>query len=387
VKHLLKSACAAACLAACLAACTPGGTNQDDGTVTALGNITTATTLETGKTYTVDGTVTVSAKLTIQPGVTLKFTTYSNYGSGLVIEEAGQIDAEGATDNPITFTSANASPAVGDWGGVVVYGNSAVFSHCAFMYSGNGEGAALTITGSGASVTDCAFASNVFALNLSAASGATAVSTCSFYGNTGGSTKLCPVSINTNVAFADNNTFTSSDGSVKNTYPGIDVSGNVSTTMTLGNLNAPYIIAGAPAVVSATLTIKPGVVIGFGTYSNYGSGISVSSTGKIISNGTSTNHVTFTSEKAYRGLTAAREDWGGIGLEDGTDSCLFNWCDFLYAGNGTCAALDLGSTTNTSVTNCSFTHVVYGIYKAAIGAGTTESGSTFTDVSVSDYAP
>ena len=61
--------------------------------------------------------------LTIEPGVTMRFAK----GVALVVESAtttgpasGALKAEGTADKPIVFTSAEASPAPGDWTGIVL---------------------------------------------------------------------------------------------------------------------------------------------------------------------------------------------------------------------------------------------------------------------------
>jgi hypothetical protein len=370
-----------------LAGCDPQGAG---GVTTTISDITTATTLETGKVYTVDGTVTVSAKLTIQPGTTIRFTNYSNYGSELIISAAGQIIAEGTKDSPIVFTSAKdvtgSTPAPGDWGRIQVNGSSSSFAYCTFSYAGNGGAvAALEVTASNVTVSHCTFADNVVALDASAAGESTTVSANTFYGNTGGTNALWPVSIDANVTLDDANSFTSTDGSIKNTYQGIEYYGNFSLAQTLACTTVAYVIGGVSGV-SAKLTINPGVTLTFTTYSNYGSGLDVVSTGIIDASGTSAKPITFTSVKDGSGMTPARKDWGGIELKDGPDSCTFTYCAFSYSGNGDVAALNLGAATNATVTNCTFAHNVYGINDLAIGAGTVESGNTFAD-NTADYEP
>lgn len=61
--------------------------------------------------------------LTIEPGVTMRF----GKGVSLTVESStttgpasGALKAEGTADKPIVFTSAEASPAVGDWTGIVL---------------------------------------------------------------------------------------------------------------------------------------------------------------------------------------------------------------------------------------------------------------------------
>ena len=82
---------------------------------------------------------TITHKLTIEPGVTIKFDKYSNYGSGFVVASNGEIDAEGTAAQPITFTSikdgSGATPAAGDWWGISLgSSSSSKFSYCVFKY-------------------------------------------------------------------------------------------------------------------------------------------------------------------------------------------------------------------------------------------------------------
>lgn len=86
--------------------------------------ISSNTVLKTGKTYTLLNFVYVTngATLRIEPGVIIKGNK-SNKGS-LIITRNGMIDAQGTASSPIVFTSAEASPARGDWGGIIILGNA-----------------------------------------------------------------------------------------------------------------------------------------------------------------------------------------------------------------------------------------------------------------------
>ncbi len=99
-----------------------GNTTSADLTIS--GRIGTNQTLETGKTYTLKGTVYVvdGARLTIQPGVTIKAEKASR--GTLVITRGSQIEANGTASQPVVFTSDQAAPQRGDWGGVVLLGRA-----------------------------------------------------------------------------------------------------------------------------------------------------------------------------------------------------------------------------------------------------------------------
>jgi len=95
----------------------PASTDLDD-------TISSNTVLKSGNTYMLMNFVYVTngATLKIEPGVTIKGNK-ANKGS-LIITRNGMIDAQGTASSPIVFTSAEASPARGDWGGIIILGNA-----------------------------------------------------------------------------------------------------------------------------------------------------------------------------------------------------------------------------------------------------------------------
>lgn len=104
------------------------GTTDTTSTEDSLGyklnaDITTNRTLKAGKTYTLEAMVYVKggATLTIPKGVTIKAAKGKN---ALVITRGAKIMAEGTVDSPIVFTSGEAAPAAGDWGGIVILGKA-----------------------------------------------------------------------------------------------------------------------------------------------------------------------------------------------------------------------------------------------------------------------
>ncbi len=88
------------------------------------GTIKTNTILKTGKTYSLKGFVYIigGATLKIEPGVIIKGDKDTK--GTLIVTRNGMIDAQGTAASPIVFTSAQASPAAGDWGGIILLGNS-----------------------------------------------------------------------------------------------------------------------------------------------------------------------------------------------------------------------------------------------------------------------
>ena len=88
------------------------------------GRITQNLTLKAQYTYKLRGLVYVTngAILTIEPGT--KIVGELNRQGGLVITRSSKIIADGTKDKPIVFTSEAATPARGDWSGVVILGNA-----------------------------------------------------------------------------------------------------------------------------------------------------------------------------------------------------------------------------------------------------------------------
>lgn len=86
-------------------------------------DITANRTLLANSTYTLEAMVYVKngATLTIPEGVTIKVSKGKN---ALVITRGAKIMAVGTVDKPIVFTSAEAAPNYGDWGGIVILGKA-----------------------------------------------------------------------------------------------------------------------------------------------------------------------------------------------------------------------------------------------------------------------
>ncbi len=88
------------------------------------GRITANRTLTANNVYKLRGLVYVTngAILTIEPGT--KIVGENGRNGGLVITRSSKIIADGTAAKPIVFTSEAATPARGDWAGVVVLGNA-----------------------------------------------------------------------------------------------------------------------------------------------------------------------------------------------------------------------------------------------------------------------
>lgn len=88
------------------------------------GRISENRTLHAQNIYKLRGLVYVTngAILTIEPGT--RIVGESGRNGGLIITRSCKIIADGTADKPIIFTSESATPARGDWAGVVILGNA-----------------------------------------------------------------------------------------------------------------------------------------------------------------------------------------------------------------------------------------------------------------------
>jgi hypothetical protein len=146
---------------------------------------------------------------------------------------------------------------------------------------------------------------------------------------------------------------------------GNELSENITAPRTL---TAGTYTVTASFYVSSTLTIDPGVTIRF----NNGFWIDVSTGGQILANGTTGNHIIFTSNNP----SPAAGAWSGIAVDENGSS--FTYCDFSYATS----ALDLNAA-NITVSNCTFTSNTYGVDAIGVGTGVTIENNAFT----SNYDP
>ena len=101
-----------------------GGGTPTSENVILEGRIIENRTLKAQYTYKLRGLVYVTngAVLTIEPGTKIVGETGKN--GGLIICRSAKIVADGTVDKPIVFTSESATPAPGDWAGLVLLGNA-----------------------------------------------------------------------------------------------------------------------------------------------------------------------------------------------------------------------------------------------------------------------
>lgn len=138
------------------------GCKKDDNTntectpeiVTVTTDITTPTTWQDCHIYVINvNQISVTSTLTIEAGAIIKFNDIVGDNS-ILVSNSGRILANGTAAKPVVFTSAKddinggdtngdgtaSTPARGDWGGIIINSNNCTFSHCKFLYGGEGPG-------------------------------------------------------------------------------------------------------------------------------------------------------------------------------------------------------------------------------------------------------
>ncbi|WP_297332743.1 hypothetical protein [Flavobacterium sp.] len=127
-KFLSMLAAAALIFASCSSDDDSNNNNTNPDTEQNLaGNVTEDMTLDADVEYTLTGALIVrnGATLTIPAGTTIKAIA-GGTGVYVLVERGGRIIADGTADAPITFTSNAATPAAGDWGGVIINGSAPI---------------------------------------------------------------------------------------------------------------------------------------------------------------------------------------------------------------------------------------------------------------------
>ena len=300
--------------------------------------------------------------LTIRPGCELKFA------SNIQMEIRGTLIADGEPGNLITFTSAAATPAPGDWR--CLYFNDAeagcLLDHCEVMYAGNSYETNIQIRNSG---------SNVAITNSLISNGSyRGIYLNDYY--TGVSTLTI-----SNSTISDNGTFgvdcshgysglIMSDCQLQNngSYP-ISVWGNyvdnITGTMTFGGNNpdainvigdnvydatwynhgVPYVIAGSQEIQDgSTLTIEAGSELQFNT------DVIFEIEGKLKAEGNNVDHINFTSSQS----SPAPGDWKYVYMNYADTGTILNYCDFSYGGNQNGLVYVRGSYDNVIIKNSKF---------------------------------
>lgn len=292
------------------------------------------------------------ATLTIEPGTEVRFEEGAGLYFGWNSGTTGILKAQGTSTESITFTSAAASKAKGDWTQIYIGsgGASTVMTHVKVMYGGGAgtEGqSALRISGSSNTPTlrNCTFENN----NGTAIWLDEGTSFAAFENNTVKDSQASPIRLDANAAgtLGAGNTFAG------NGLQAIEVVGStVSRNTRWRYFGIPYLILGDVYVQASTgpvLTLDAGNTLRFtsgtGMYVAWNPG----TTGALSAVGTSTESITFT------------------GIESNPNPGAW---EQLYFGSGTIA----GSASNPNSTYLRNVVIQYGG-----GAGGTETGAVRID--------
>lgn len=150
------------------------------------GTLTNDTTWTTGGSpYIVTGSISIpeGVTLTINPGVTVKFVN-----SGYYLYVSSSLVADGTSDEPIVFTSNQAEPDAGQWGGIRFNeGSSSVLDYCVVEYGGySGYYAGIYTVNSSPVITNCTIRNNFYYGVRVAGTSEPTITGCTITGHTTG---------------------------------------------------------------------------------------------------------------------------------------------------------------------------------------------------------
>ncbi len=283
--------------------------------------------------------------LLIQPGCQIYFS--GNYR--FVVR--GVLSANGTSASHILFTSNQVTPAKGDWRFIFFDQPDAgsMMNYCDISYGGSVAARGMISfrgTSNGITITNCT-------LNNSGS-----------YGFEYRNNLADPLIANCSVTDCNNYPIYTFADRVKDVSGNMIFSGNTPNaiyirtqavnTATWLNFGIPYIIGGNITVNDAqTLTINSGNILKF----NGANTITVE--GKLIANGTSAQHIVFTSNQ----VSPSGGDWNRIFFSTADAGCILNYCDISYAGSGTSAVDISNSVSSVSVSSTTIENSAgYGVY-------------------------
>lgn len=293
--------------------------------------------------YKVKSTINVSnaATLTIQPGVTLKFAA----GLGLTIETDGVLNATGAIDQPITFTSELAAP--GYWAGIEIESVvPSIIDHCIVEYGGssnsfNPANIGLSFDGKASIENSTIRYSESYGLALDNGETLTA-----FNNNTLTLNQEAPVYINANSV----NILGADSDYSGNTKDYIKVVDDIADSQTWNLLDVDYHMPSIRMEVNATLTLEPGITLVFPANTQ----LAIDANGTLKALGTELQPITFTGLEEYPGY------WMGNQFTSNNNANEMNHTIVEYGGgpNGNTEANVgvFGSNSRLKLTNSTLRH-------------------------------
>jgi parallel beta-helix repeat protein len=322
--------------------------------------------------------------LTIEPGAIIRI----NEGVGIYFGYKGgpsgtTLIANGTATKPITFTSAAATKAAGDWDYIGFFDGASSASsmkYCIVEYGGGYSSSIGEIHLAEVHITiDNSTVQYSEQYGISLSSGAWFES---FENNTLKDIGTYPIFISGNYVH------TIGAGNSITTNKGILVEGDEfeQSSATWLKQSCPYILWAdlyIQAVSGAVLTIQPGVEIqiteGTGIYIAY----SGDRFGTLIADGTSQARIKFTSAAPAGSKTAG--DWNFIGFYNGSGAnSSFNYCDIEYGGGYASYYGQVNiEESGVSFKNCNITNSeTYGITLSNDGYFTNCENNTFEDNTV-----
>ena len=309
-------------------------------------NVNTGTWTNFGIPYVMGGDMLVpdGETLTIAPGNTLKFN--GNY----IFTVNGTLIADGDAANHITFTSNQTTPTPGFWKFISFYApdSPCIFDYCDVSYAGAVHSGAsrgnitMQWTGSYVNFSNCSISNgSTYGVKVKDNSNP-AFTYCDINNNgsygiycTHSSATYTPYPTFSDCSFLNNGSYplylfadNPDDISAPMTFSGngyqsIYLQADQVNTGTWPNVGIPYILGGEPIVPDGeTLTIAAGNTIKFNGLYRF------LVYGGLIANGTSADHITFTSNQA----TPSPGDWYFINVYAPDFPCDFNYCDVSYGG-------------------------------------------------------
>lgn len=105
-----------------------GGDNNVPGTTYLSGLYQEDLTLNSNQTYVLNGALVMSSGTTLTIPAGLTISAQSGNDTYLAIAQGAKIIAEGTANEPIVFTSNQATPQAGDWGGLILLGRAPINS-------------------------------------------------------------------------------------------------------------------------------------------------------------------------------------------------------------------------------------------------------------------
>lgn len=297
--------------------------------------------------HVITGNVTIANGVTvlIQPGCEI----YFNGDFRILVQ--GVLSANGTSVDHILFTSNQAVPSAGDWRFINFDASDlgSIMNYCDVSYGGSVAARGMINFSNapvGLTVTNCT------------------LSNSGSYGFEYRDNLSTPQITDCSISSCNNYPFYIYADKVKNLTGNMIIAGNAMdviyvraqpiTTGTWSNFGVPYIIGGNLTVNNAqTLTINPGCVLKFN------GNITLTIAGKLVANGTSSEHIVFTSNQS----TPANGDWNRIYYNVADAGCILNYCDISYAGSGTSAVDINGSGNFVTITNTVIENTAgYGLY-------------------------